>query len=251
MTRTEYMEQLEKHLKKLPHKEYLEARNFFEEYFDEAGPEREADIIEELGSPKEAASELINNMLNRQLEDTAPTEDVTSPQDKRFLLTLALLSAALLISAFFLFVEPLLGIMGIFLVTISAAFYIGKNLEKLKHTRKTVWLASLALITLPITIPLLLLLIGALLGLVLLIVAFIIGAFGLGVGLMVTGGSLIWEGFTLLSKGFNVFIMGFGAGISLFGAAILLYLLTGFFTYWAWRLVKTFFQWILKRGKRA
>lgn len=52
MTRTEYMEQLEKYLKKLPHKEYFEAISFFNEYFDEAGPERETEIIEELGSPK-------------------------------------------------------------------------------------------------------------------------------------------------------------------------------------------------------
>ncbi|WP_392367050.1 DUF1700 domain-containing protein, partial [Streptococcus suis] len=68
-TRTEYMEQLEKYLKKLPHKEYFEAISFFNEYFDEAGPEHETEIIEELGSPKEAASELINNMLNKQIQE--------------------------------------------------------------------------------------------------------------------------------------------------------------------------------------
>ena len=40
MTRTEYMAQLEKYLKKLPHKEFQEAITFFNEYFDEAGPEK-------------------------------------------------------------------------------------------------------------------------------------------------------------------------------------------------------------------
>ena len=33
MTRTEYMAQLEKYLKKLPHKEFQEAITFFNEYF--------------------------------------------------------------------------------------------------------------------------------------------------------------------------------------------------------------------------
>ena len=40
MTRTEYMAQLEKYLKKLPHKEFQEAITFFNEYFDEAGSEK-------------------------------------------------------------------------------------------------------------------------------------------------------------------------------------------------------------------
>lgn len=40
MTRTEYMAQLEKYLKKLPHKEFQEAITFFNEYFDEAGSKK-------------------------------------------------------------------------------------------------------------------------------------------------------------------------------------------------------------------
>lgn len=61
MTRTEYMAQLEKYLKKLPHKEFQEAITFFNEYFDEAGPEKETAIMEELGSPKEAARSSFRN----------------------------------------------------------------------------------------------------------------------------------------------------------------------------------------------
>lgn len=46
------------------------------EYFDEAGPEKNA-IMEELGSPKEAASELITNILNRhiQVENVQEVDD--------------------------------------------------------------------------------------------------------------------------------------------------------------------------------
>ena len=55
MTRTEYLAQLEKYLKKLPAKDYQEAMDYFTEYFDEVGPEGEAAAIAELGNPKEAA----------------------------------------------------------------------------------------------------------------------------------------------------------------------------------------------------
>ena len=61
------MAQLEKYLKKLPHKEFQEAITFFNEYFDEAGSKKNA-IMEELGSPKEAASELITNILNYHIQ---------------------------------------------------------------------------------------------------------------------------------------------------------------------------------------
>jgi len=50
MTRTEYLAELEKYLKKLPRKDYQEAMDYFTEYFDEVGPEGEAAAIADLGS---------------------------------------------------------------------------------------------------------------------------------------------------------------------------------------------------------
>lgn len=251
MTRTEYMEQLEKHLKKLPHKEYFEAINFFNEYFDEAGPEREADIIEELGSPKEAASELINNILNKQIqEDKENKESLQLTWKHRA--GLGLLTMMGLFSFFLLFIMgEFVGFIPLFVTLILGAFFLGRYFRNFSQTKRTLWLAILAIISLPIAIPLLLILLASLLGLVALILALIIGAFALGVGLLTSGGYLIWEGFTLLSEGFNIFLMGFGSGLSLIGGAILIYILTGFFAYWSWRLVKACFKWILKRGKRA
>ena len=55
MTRTEYIAKLTKYLRKLPQKDYEEALEYFMEYFEEAGPENEARVIAELGTPKEAA----------------------------------------------------------------------------------------------------------------------------------------------------------------------------------------------------
>lgn len=251
MTRTEYMEQLEKHLKKLPHKEYFEAINFFNEYFDEAGPEREADIIEELGSPKEAASELINNILNKQIQEDKERKEPLQLTWKHWA-GLGALSMMGLFSFFLLFIMgEFIGFIPLFATLILGAFFLGRYFRNFSQTKRTLWLAILAVISLPIAIPLLLILLASLLGLTALIVALIIGAFALGVLFLISGAYLIWEGFTLLSEGFNIFLMGFGSGLSLIGGAILIYILTGFFTYWSWRLVKACFKWILKRGKRA
>ena len=62
MNRTEYMNALEKRLRILPGDSYREAMAYFQEYFDEAGPEREQQAIEDLGSPESAAEQIITNM---------------------------------------------------------------------------------------------------------------------------------------------------------------------------------------------
>ncbi|WP_368077983.1 DUF1700 domain-containing protein, partial [Streptococcus pyogenes] len=38
MTRTEYLAELDKYLRKLPREDYHEAMEYYIEYFDEAGP---------------------------------------------------------------------------------------------------------------------------------------------------------------------------------------------------------------------
>ena len=52
MNRTEYLKQLDKYLKRLPAEDYQNAMEYFTEYFDEAGPEGEEQVIRELGTPK-------------------------------------------------------------------------------------------------------------------------------------------------------------------------------------------------------
>ena len=41
MTRQEYMEELKKYLKRLPQEDFDNAIEYFSEYFEEAGPEKE------------------------------------------------------------------------------------------------------------------------------------------------------------------------------------------------------------------
>lgn len=56
MDRARFMERLEQLLSDVPEAERMEALDYYEGYFDDAGPEREADVIKELGSPEIVAA---------------------------------------------------------------------------------------------------------------------------------------------------------------------------------------------------
>ena len=66
MKREEYLQQLQTYLKKLPEEDYIDAIEYFTEYFDDAGVEHEQAVIAELGTPKQAASELLNQLLEKE-----------------------------------------------------------------------------------------------------------------------------------------------------------------------------------------
>ena len=59
MTRAEYLAELDSHLITLPREERDMAVNFYKEYFDEAGPEKEQEVISELGKPYNLAKSII------------------------------------------------------------------------------------------------------------------------------------------------------------------------------------------------
>ena len=56
MNRDEFMQQLARLLSDLPENERMEAIRYYNDYFDEAGPENEANVIRELGSPGKVAA---------------------------------------------------------------------------------------------------------------------------------------------------------------------------------------------------
>lgn len=58
MTRQEYMQQLAALLAAMPEAERRDALDYYEEYFDAAGPEKEAQTIQELGSPRNVAEKI-------------------------------------------------------------------------------------------------------------------------------------------------------------------------------------------------
>ena len=119
MTKTEYLAKLTKYLRKLPQKDYEEVLEYFMEYFEEAGPENEAQVIAELGTPKEAAHEVITRLLDEKI-----IEDKSSLRNKTTILWIAILAVlaspvALPILLFFLAMLMTL-LMIIFAVIVTA-----------------------------------------------------------------------------------------------------------------------------------
>lgn len=75
MTKESYLAELAHHLKKLPKDDYQNAMAYYTEYFEEAGPENEAQVIEELGTPKEVAAELVQALLQGNAESAPPPKN--------------------------------------------------------------------------------------------------------------------------------------------------------------------------------
>lgn len=83
MTSQEYLNQLQKYLKKLPQSDYEDAMEYFSEYFADAGPENEQAVIEELGTPKLAAAELMMNLLDKKMDEHAAMEQEEKRNEKK------------------------------------------------------------------------------------------------------------------------------------------------------------------------
>ena len=62
MNKEQYMKELKKRLRRLPKEEFEKAIAYFEEYFEDAGPAEEASAIRNLGTPEEAADQIIWDM---------------------------------------------------------------------------------------------------------------------------------------------------------------------------------------------
>ena len=73
MNKNEYMKILSHELRRLPKEDYGRAIEYFEEYFAEAGPENEAQAIEDLGSPQEAAKALIMDLAAQNADQPPKT----------------------------------------------------------------------------------------------------------------------------------------------------------------------------------
>ena len=69
MTREEYMKRLQHRLRRLPKEDYEKAVTYFAEYFEEAGSENEAQAIEDLGEPEQAADQKIRDIAVEYAKD--------------------------------------------------------------------------------------------------------------------------------------------------------------------------------------
>ena len=64
MNKMDFLRQLEELLRDIPENERREAIEYYRNYFDDAGPENEAQIIEELGSPWKVAESIKRDLFD-------------------------------------------------------------------------------------------------------------------------------------------------------------------------------------------
>lgn len=68
MSREEHLRALSRELRRLPKDEYEKAMDYYVEYFEEAGPEKEQEIIKDLGSPKDVAAQIIMDAAMERMD---------------------------------------------------------------------------------------------------------------------------------------------------------------------------------------
>ncbi len=61
MNRAEFLQRLEQALRGMPADERRRAMEYYESYFDEAGPENEAEVIRNLGAPEKVAADILRD----------------------------------------------------------------------------------------------------------------------------------------------------------------------------------------------
>lgn len=113
MTRTEYLNQLETYLMKLPQVDRIEAMDYFKELFDDAGPEGEEELIASLGSPKEAAHDILTTLLDKKINEE------NSNKNNRQVIQIAILALLAAPIGIPVVIGLLMVIIGIFIAAIS------------------------------------------------------------------------------------------------------------------------------------
>lgn len=61
MNRKEFLSRLEQALQEMPAEECRRAVEYYENYFDEAGPEKEQEVLEQLGTPEKVAEDILRD----------------------------------------------------------------------------------------------------------------------------------------------------------------------------------------------
>ena len=69
MNRQEYLRILNKELRRLPRADREQALQYYEEYFEDDGPENEQAVMEELGNPIDIANQIIRDLAIKKMEE--------------------------------------------------------------------------------------------------------------------------------------------------------------------------------------
>lgn len=95
MTKDDYLKALRANIKNVPAEEVNNIIQYYSEYFDEAGPENEAKVIEELGTPKQLATRVCADYIIRDVEQGNSTKSIKKKASNTWLIVLAVVGSPL------------------------------------------------------------------------------------------------------------------------------------------------------------
>lgn len=92
MTKQEYLDILKKKLNRLPKIEYDKAMEYFNEYFEDAGPENEQEAIQNLGDPVAAGDQIILDLAIKNTQSEEKPKTVKKSMNAVWIAVLAVLA---------------------------------------------------------------------------------------------------------------------------------------------------------------
>lgn len=186
MNKKEFMERLEKLLLDISESERAEALQFYSDYFDDAGVENEAQVMEELGSPEQAAKKIKAGLSEGSAEYTEAGYRDTRFRENQ-----------------------------------EVAEHQAVQTEKPKKNVngwKVLAVILLCILLFPVIVPIC----GTIVGLM---IAAVVGAFALIVALAAAGIAVLLAGISLIIIGFVQMFAVFPVGIALAGAGCIVFAL--------------------------
>lgn len=221
MNRIEFMKQLERLLQNLPAEERNDALQYYEGYFEDAGPDKEQEVIRELKSPEHVAQIILEDAG----QDGMDSENNTQTQGQNMYQNQG-------------YSQDMYNSQGYNQNSYNNQGYNQNyNQKSMDSTTRTIVIVLL-IVTAPVTIPIIFSIIATMIGVFLGIFGIIIGFFAGAVGLFIGGGVLISVG--LAGLGFWLF----GIGSIMIGISFLLMPLAGW-------VCKTAIPEVVKCMKRA
>ena len=81
MNKVEFMVQLERLLQGIPQQEKVEAIQYYNDYFEDAGEENEQEVIEALGTPEKVAENIKRDLYQNRYSDMTEPQHVASGRE--------------------------------------------------------------------------------------------------------------------------------------------------------------------------
>ena len=179
MNRIEFMNRLEQLLRSLPEEERSDALKYYNDYFDDAGPEREQEIIRELISPEYVARTIMGEMNQNSQNDWSGNMNQSAYRN---------------------------GWNGQ-QVGNGGVYSDGRQSQTSASAKMPVWAWVLLIVTLPVTVPMALAVAGTLVGVFFGVFGTVIGFFFGSIGLFIGAIVLFATGF----PGLGCLCLGIGA----------------------------------------